>query len=161
MNILECALRMEHEARDNYRKLAQKVSQPELKQLFTLLASAEEEHGDAIIKITSSLDTSAIEFHALSGMDCVFKPPLDADNLSAELADDLDAYKHIVNEEKESVRFYEEMLDKTDDNQTLDVLKRLLKEERKHLGIVEGIYSFVESPKTFLASAEFSNLKQL
>lgn len=161
MNILECAIKMEHEARDHYLKLAQKISQPELKQLFRLLSAAEEEHGDAIIKISSSLDTTTVDFHALGDTSCIFKPLLDTNNLSAELADDQDAYRHIINEEKESVRFYEEMLDKTDDKQTLDIFKRLLKEEQKHLSIVEAIYSFVESPKTFLASAEFSNLKQL
>ncbi len=161
MNILECAIKMEHEARDHYRKLEQKVSQPELKQLFALLAAAEEEHGDAILKITSSLDTATVDFHALGDTSCIFKPLLDMKNLSAELADNQDAYRHIINEEKESVRFYEDMLDKTDDKQTLNIFKRLLKEEQKHLSIVEAIYYFVESPKTFLASAEFSNLKQL
>ena len=161
MNILECAIKMEHEARDHYRQLEQTVSQPELKQLFALLAAAEEEHGDAILKITNSLDTSMIDFHALGDTSCIFKPLLDIKNISTELADDQDAYRHIVKEEEESVSFYEEMLDKTDDKQTLDIFKRLLKEEKKHLSIVEGIYSFVESPKTFLASAEFSNLKQL
>jgi hypothetical protein len=32
-------------------------------------------------------------------------------------------------------------------------------EERKQLSIVKNIYSFVESLKNFLASTEFSNLK--
>jgi len=33
-------------------------------------------------------------------------------------------------------------------------------EERKHLNIVENIYSIVESAKTCLAWGEFSNLKE-
>lgn len=161
MNILECATKMEHKTRDTYLKLAKKVSQPELKQLFRLLSAAEEEHGDAIIKTTSSLATATFEFHALSEVDCIFKPLLEVHNLSTELADDLAAYRHVIDEEKESIRFYEDLLDKTDNQQTVEILKRLLKEEQKHLSIVEGIYSFVEPPKNYLGSAEFSNLKQL
>jgi hypothetical protein len=33
-------------------------------------------------------------------------------------------------------------------------------DERKHLDIVKNIYTFVESPKNFLAWGEFSNLKE-
>jgi hypothetical protein len=36
----------------------------------------------------------------------------------------------------------------------------IAEEERKQLNIVENIYSFVESPKTYLAWGEFSNLKE-
>jgi len=41
------------------------------------------------------------------------------------------------------------------------IMFKIAKEERKHLSIVKNIYSFVESPKYFLASGEFSNLKGL
>jgi hypothetical protein len=35
----------------------------------------------------------------------------------------------------------------------------IAEEEKKHLNIIENIYSFVESPRTYLAWGEFSNLE--
>jgi rubrerythrin len=40
-------------------------------------------------------------------------------------------------------------------------LRRIAEEERRHLNIMENIFDFVESPKTFLAWGEFSNLNEL
>lgn len=70
-----------------------------------------------------------------------------------------DAYQRIVKEEEINVRFYEDLAKTTKDENTRKILLMIAEDERKHLSIVKNIYSFVESPKTFLASAEFSNLK--
>ena len=44
--------------------------------------------------------------------------------------------------------------------ETRELLLMIAHEERKHLSIVENIYTFVESPKSYLAWGEFSNLKE-
>jgi len=91
---------------------------------------------------------------------CVFQPLLAKRDLMAELKEDPDAYQLVVEEEKEGVRFYEELAAQAKDEGTRRILLMIAAEERKHLNIVENIYSFVESPKNFLAWGEFSNLKE-
>lgn len=160
MNILDCAIKMEEEARAYYENLAETVTVPELKNLFSMLAAAELEHHDALACMKAKVEPQKVRFSALEEAACVFKPLLDRRELIAELKDDPDAYKHALQKEEEGVRFYEELAAKAEDGATREVLLMIAREERKHLNIVENIYSFVESPKTYLAWGEFSNLKE-
>ena len=160
MNIFDCAIKMEEEARGYYEKLAAAATVPELKNLFSMLAAAEQEHHDALVKLKGSIHPQKAQFKAMQEAACAFKPLLAKRDLMAELKDDPDAYKHMVREEEESVRFYEELAAKAKDEGTRRVLLMIADEERKHLSIVENIYSFVESPKTYLAWGEFSNLNE-
>jgi rubrerythrin len=160
MNVFDCAIKMEEEARAFYEKMAEAATVPELKNLFSLLAAAEREHHDVLVRMKESIDPRSAQFKALQEAACVFKSVLTKRELMAELKSDPDAYRHVVKEEGESVKFYEELAAETKDEGTRKVLLLIADEERKHLNIVENIYSFVESPKTFLAWGEFSNLKE-
>ena len=160
MNVFDCAIKMEEEARMYYEKLAAATAVPELKNLFTLLAAAEHEHYDALVEMKRSTDAKKARFKALDEAACVFKPLLAKRDLMAELKDDPDAYKHVVKEEEEGVRFYEDLAAKAQDEESREIFLRIASEERKHLDIVENIYAFIEEPKTYLAWGEFSNLKE-
>ena len=160
MNIFDCAIKMEEEAREYYENLATAVTVPELKNLFSMLATAEQEHHDALVLMKESIDPQKVRFSALEEAACVFKPLLAKRELIAELKDAPDAYKHALQNEEEGVRFYEELAAKAQDEATREILLSIAREERKHLNIVENIYSFVESPKTYLAWGEFSNLEE-
>ena len=160
MNIFDCAIKMEEEARKFYEKLAADATDPELKNLFTLLAESEQEHHDALLKIKEDIDPLNVKFKVLQGAACLFKPDMTKrDNATVQM-DQPDAYQRIVKEEENNVRFYEDLAEQSKDEETRKILLMIAEEERKHLSIVKNIYSFVESPKTFLASAEFSNLKE-
>ena len=160
MNILDCAIKMEEEAREYYENLASAVAIPELKNLFSMLAASEQEHHDILVGMKGSTDLKNVRFSALDEAACVFNPLLAKREAIAELKDDPDAYKHALKNEEDGVRFYEELAAKAQDEATRELLLMIAGEERKHLNIVENIYSFVESPKTFLAWGEFSNLKE-
>jgi rubrerythrin len=160
VNVFDCAIKKEEDARMYYEKLAAATAVPELKNLFTMLAAAEQEHHDALIELKGSIDTQKTRFKALQEAACLFKPLLAKRDLMAELKEDPDAYKHVVKEEEEGVRLYEELAAQAKDEGTRAILLKIADEERKHLNIVENIYSFVESPKTYLAWGEFSNLKE-
>ncbi len=160
MNIFDCAIKMEEDAREYYENLVTAVTVPELKNLFSMLAAAEQEHRDALVSMKVNVDPQKVRFGALEEAACVFKPLLDKRELIAELKDDPDAYRHALQKEEEGVRFYEDLATKAEDGATREVLLMIAGEERKHLNIVENIYSFVESPKTYLAWGEFSNLKE-
>ena len=160
MNIFDCAIKMEEEARIYNEKLAAATTVPELKNLFTMLAAAEQEHHDALVKMKGSSDPQKAHFKALQEAACFFKPLMAKRDLIAEMKEDPDAYIHVVKEQEEAVRFYEDLAAKAKDKGTREILLMIATEERKHLNIVENIYSFVESPKTYLAWGEFSNLKE-
>ncbi|GAM11149.1 putative trifunctional 2-polyprenylphenol hydroxylase/glutamate synthase subunit beta/ferritin domain-containing protein [Geobacter sp. OR-1] len=160
MNIFDCAIKMEEEARVFYAKLAETATVPELKNLFTLLSDAEQEHHDALVSIKKSAKSQKAQFKALQEAACLFKPLLSKRDLMAQLQEDPDAYQLVVKEEEKGVKFYEELAGQAKDEGTREILLKIADEERKHLSIVENIYSFVESPKNFLAWGEFSNLKE-
>lgn len=160
MNVFACALKMETEARQYYERLATATRVPELKNLFAILGAAEEEHVAALTRLQESAEPAPARFAALDESACVFKPLLANRDLLAELENDPDAYGHVVAEEQESVRFYEELAAKATDERTRELLLMLAAEERKHLNIIENIYAFMEAPKTYLAWGEFSNLKE-
>ena len=160
MNIFDCAIKMEEEARMCYEELAAAATEPELKNLFTILSAAEQEHHDALVKLKGNVQPSENEFTALQEAACAFRPLLSKRDLMAELKNDPDAYLHVVKAEEKGIGFYEELADQAKEEGVREVLLKIAEEERKHLSIIENIYSFVESPKSFLAWGEFSNLSE-
>ncbi|GFO55032.1 ferritin [Geomonas sp. Red276] len=161
MDVFDCAIKMEKEARGYYLELASNAANEELKNLFSMLAQAEQEHHDALVRVKGShAAPHKLRFTALDQAECLFKPLLEKRGLVAQLHSDPDAYRLVVGQEERGVRFYEELAARTEDEDARQVLLEIAREERKHLSIVENIYAFVESPKTFLAWGEFSNLKE-
>ena len=161
MDVFDCAIKMEEEAKTFYEKLATDATVPELKKLFTLLAESEQEHHDALVKMKGNNEHLIVKFKDLQEAACLFKPHMAKRDIVAEQMEQPDAYQHIITEEEKGVRFYEDLAAQSKDEKARKILLMITSEERKHLSIVKNIYSFVESPKNFLASAEFSNLKEL
>ena len=160
MNIFDCAIRMEEDASAYYKKLSEASTIPEIKNLLSVLAEAEQEHRDALVKMKQDLAPQKDEFTVLKNASCVFRPLLEKRDLMDGFKDDPDAYRQIVRREEEDVRFYEELAANETNEESRSLLLRIADEERKHLSIVENIFAFVESPKNYLAWGEFSNLKE-
>lgn len=158
MNIFDCAIKMEEEARMYYEQLAANAAEPEMKNLFKLLAESEQEHHDALVALKEKKEHMIAGFKDLQGAACHFKP-LAKKDLKDEPLEESDEYLKIVKEEESGIQFYVDLAAQTEDENARKVLLMIAKEERKHLSIVKNIYSFVESPKNFQVSAEFSNLK--
>jgi rubrerythrin len=160
MNIFDCAISMEEDASAYYKKLSAEVNIPEIKSLLSILAAAELEHRDALIRMKNNPDSRHAGFTVLKEASCAFQPLLGKRDIMDGLDNDPDAYKQIVRREEEDVRFYEELAANAQNEESRKLLLSIADEERKHLSIVENIYSFVESPKNYLAWGEFSNLKE-
>jgi rubrerythrin len=160
MNIFDCAIKMEEDASAYYRKLSEKVQIAEIKNLLGILAAAEDEHRDALVRMRDKLDPKTEKFAVLEGAACAFRPLLGKRDIMEGLKDDPDAYKQVVKREEEDIRFYDGLAAKTPEGELRGLLKKIADEERRHLSIVENIYAFVEAPKTYLAWGEFSNLDE-
>lgn len=161
MNVFDCAIKIEEEARKYYETVSSQSSEPEMKHLFTMLAASEEEFRDQLINLKTTLAPELAKADAMDGAVCSFRPLLTERELLEIVKDDHDLYQLSMREAEEEIRFYEELAAKTKDPATRNCLKMLAEEERRHLSVVENIYEFVEAPKTYLAWGEFSNLKDL
>lgn len=161
MNVFDCAIKIEEEARQYYERLGSQSSEPEMKHLFSLLAASEDELRDNLLKIKGRLPSEQAQVDALDGASCCFRPLLTERELLEVAKDDHDLYRFSMREEEEEIRFYEELAAKTSDPATRSCLLMLAEEERRHLNVVENIYDFVEAPKSYLAWGEFSNLHDL
>jgi rubrerythrin len=161
MNLIECTIKMKEEARAHYQRLAEAVDDKAMKQLFSLLAAAEEEHVQTLSTMKERLSPISTEGVAFSDSACVFRPLMDSGNLVKELKKDSDAFNHVVAEEEESIGFYEQLALQSKDATMKKLCRKLVDQERKHLDKISNIYSFVEDPRTYLEWGEFSNMKTL
>lgn len=161
MNLIECTIKMKEEARAHYQRLAEAVDDKSMKQIFSLLAAAEEEHVQKLTAMKGNLKPTSAEGVAFSDSACVFRPLMDSGNLVKELKKDCDAFNHVVAEEEEAIGFYEQLAEQSKDATMKKLCRKLADQERKHLDKITNIYSFVEDPRTYLEWGEFSNLKTL
>lgn len=161
MNVFDCAIKIEEETAKYYEGLQAEARQPELKNLFALLAASEKEHRNRLMSLRSAIPAERAGVDDLEVAACTFRPNLSQSELLSELDNDPDLYKFTVREEEQEIRFFEKLASLSKDRIIRKSLQMVANEERKHLRMVENIYDFVEAPKTFLAWAEFSNLHEL
>ena len=162
MNIVECTIKMKQETRAHYERLAEAVTEKEIKRLFSLLAAAEDEHIEKLRALGDTMSRSdASALNALEESVCVYNPHIDPRHLAEALRNDPDAYRHVVQEEEETIEFFDHLRSQADSEQMKRVCQELADKEREHLTMLENIYFFVEEPRTYLEWGEFSNLKEL
>jgi len=162
MNILECTIKMKKETRAHYGRLAEAVTDAELKRLFSLLADAEGEHIDKLVTLQDNMKKNNVQdLNRLEESVCVYSPHIDPRHLAEALRNDPDAYRHVVEEEEETIEFFDQLSDQAGSEELKRICRLQAAKEREHLTMLENIYFFVEEPRTYLEWGEFSNLKTL
>jgi rubrerythrin len=161
MNVFDYAIRMEEDGMKLYGKLAEEAQEPELKIIFNLLAAEERRHRDIFESMKKGEDPSAAVSIALENMRSAFRKLVERKDPVEILRRDPDGYRHSIKAEEDFIRLYEDLAKKEKNDHVAELLRRIADEERRHLSIMENIFDFVESPKTFLAWGEFSNLNEL
>jgi rubrerythrin len=161
MNIFEFAMQMEKDGKEYYEKLASETGSVGLKTIFTNLAADETKHYTTFKELRDGLKGSFAESKTLETGKNLFKE-LIADQKNAELlAASLDGYRHGMENEEASVKFYEDSAKKESDPELVKLLLRIASEERDHYRILENLYQYTLAPKNFLEWREFGNLKPL
>ncbi len=161
MNILDHAIKLEEDGRKLYEKLAAEAPIPELKSIFTLLAEEEQQHHDLLLARKNGEDVVKADSTVLQKSKNDFYKMLRRKDVLGILKGDPDGYLHMIKAEEEFIRLYEEMAKNEKNESAATLLSTIIAEEKAHLAIMENIYEFMESPRTFLAWGEFSNLKEL
>jgi len=163
MNVLDFALKLEADGKAYYEKLAADCDSKELRNLFILLAEAEQTHYDALLARKHETASAGVESQILEKAKNIFQRLMETKEGrgAGSLRFDTDGYRHAIKAEEQSIEFYLNAAAKESSLEVRRLLLALATEEKLHLNIIENIYEFVESPKYFLEWREFSNLKPL
>ncbi len=160
MDLIECAMKREREAKVWYEQLAENVTTPDMKELFLILAASEDEHCRALAGLRSGNGEASADFESFDDAVCSFKPLLAKQNGVDVLKGDPDGFRHVITEKEDSIRLFEDLASRGGDEGIRNLLGSLVAEKKRYLSMVENIYAFVESPRTYLAWGEFSNLQE-
>lgn len=160
MNVIDFALKMEEESREHYEKLAAAANSEEVRRVFTLLAESEEEHHQHLVQLKAGANARESESSVLELASGQIRELVDSLDPDVVLPDDNDGYRHTVSTEEGSIELYEKMAKEETNPAAADLLHKLAEEEQLHLQVIENIYDFVESPRTYLAWGEFGNLRE-
>jgi rubrerythrin len=82
-------------------------------------------------------------------------------DLNKEMRNDRDAFEHVVHAEDEMIKLCEGMAKAEEEEKVKALLNWFVKDEKRYLEEIEGIYEFVEAPHCYLEWGEFSNLHTL
>jgi rubrerythrin len=161
MNVFEYAMNMELEGKEYYEKLAAGTESPGLRTIFSNLAADEKKHYETFRALRDGLKAAVPVSRTLETNKNVFEKLVEDRGVSVTLEKSLDGYRHGMENEAESARFYEDAAKKESDPETAKLLLRLAEEEWDHYRILENLYQFTLAPQNFLAWGEFGNLKEL
>ncbi|MFW6237867.1 MAG: ferritin family protein [Halanaerobiales bacterium] len=140
VEVLEMAKDIEENGREFYNKYAAKADDPEFKQLLEKLASDEKDHYETFAKLSTEVKENTGQ-----EVDYVYDPEVSAylevlveftvfpPDRSFNLENREEIIRHAIWAEKDSILLYQEMLANNKGERTREVLKRLIKEEKKHL----------------------------
>jgi len=161
MKVYDFAMEMELDGKDYYEKLAGDTTDIGLKSIFTSLASDEQKHYEMIQSLKSGMKLKMTDTAVLENAKNLFERLRSDKSIAGGLKKSLDGYEHARKIEADSIKFYEEMATKEDDPETVQVLLKIVIEEKKHFSILDNLCDFVQAPLSYLAWGEFSNLKEL
>lgn len=160
MNVFDFAIEMEEESRAYYEQLAAAAKSESLQRVFTLLAESEERHLEHLVLLKAGTPPVTAESKLLEHARGFIHDFVEGINASDVMKGDADGFRHAVRSEEKSIELYEKLAAQESNAAAAELLRTLASEERHHLEVMENIYDFVESPRTFLEWGEFSNLKE-
>jgi len=159
MNVFDFAMRLEEESRASYEKLADEADSMELKSIFSLLADSEREHHEHLTILKTTTDPAVAESVTLDRAGGFIHELVGTIAAADVVHNDNDGYRHALKQEEISISLYDNLAKREPNGLTAALLRTLAAEERHHREMMENIYDFVETPRTYLAWGEFSNLR--
>lgn len=159
MNVFEVAMKMEQDGKAYYEKLASQTDLPGLKTIFQDMARDEQKHYEAFKAMNEKKSLPELaEGSSLATARNVFEQMPLPDVTLKDVKNTLAAYKHAMDVEDESRKFYEKAASEESDPQVKAALLKIAAEEQQHFDIMDNVYQFTNAPNQYLAGAEISNL---
>jgi rubrerythrin len=136
---MECAVKIEENGETFYRRMAEKLDDPELKKLFTFLVGEEAKHRKTYAKMLTKIEkyrdegTYSEEYYAYlqAYVNKVIFSPERLEEEMNRITSTAAAIDFAIKAELETILYYEEMkkLVKEESHETIE---RIIEEERKH-----------------------------
>lgn len=153
MKQIEFAIEMEKDGERFYLDQADKHKG--LRSVFHMLAEDERSHA-AILKRRMERAAYDLEDNrTLEEARSVFAGLPDFHVEIKDVPDQLDLYRAGVEMEKESIKLYEDLLEKAETEADKDLYRFLVREEIEHRDILEELVLLVSRPAEWVESAEF------
>ena len=157
VNILQFAQQMERDG-ENYRELAEKSEIPGLKTIFTSMADDEVKHFNILKAMEEGMAPEMSLSAILTDAKNVFASMRETPPKNDPQQDAIDAFKHALEVETNSAKFYREKAEDSDDPEHKELLLKLATEEEMHCHLLGGILEYMSRPTTWLEDAEFNHL---
>jgi rubrerythrin len=164
MNTLNFIIKFENDCLSFYKTLAADTTDPELKVLYGLLADSRARHLDLLTPLMGSVRSEDLSSELIERAEHVVngcRMAMTARNFDKEMRGDGDAFGHVFHAENEMIKLCEGMARAEEGEQVKALLNWFVTDEKRHLEEIEGIYEFVEAPRSYLEWGEFSNLHPL
>ncbi len=157
MKLLDTAIEMEREGAAFYDALTLEAEDDGLKKICSILADDERRH-ERIFRALRD---------GVAG-DEVALDPLEAETLLSALDPDAfretdsqkELYERALEIELKSIEFYTEGLETLDRKEDAVIVKRIIREERRHYDILDTIIMMLNRPDRWVENAEFGNREE-
>ncbi|MBC3795762.1 ferritin-like domain-containing protein [Acetobacterium tundrae] len=160
MNSLEFAIKMEHDGEEYYKKQAEINKNNRLNTVFLLLAKDEGRHAQILENEFKELEYSLIDNDTLLETNNVFKGSKNFQNDFKDIPNQVEVYRLALEKERQSIELYEKFLSEASDDKLKELFGYLVKQEKNHYKIFEGLILLVERPEEWVESAEFGTREE-
>ena len=164
MSAFDYLARFEKDCIRFYGILGETAESTELKTLYALLLDNQEHHLADLRALRDACRSGADESSLMARAENLvnrFRLTMLSPDIRKALKNDREAFDHVLLAEEEVIRLFEGMARAESRKDSREVLMQLAEDEKRHLGRIEEIYDFVDTPRCYLEWGEFSNLRSL
>ena len=152
MHIMDTVIEMEREGASFYDTLASESQDEGLKKIFTLLADDERRHERIFRAMADGVDGDEVPLHEHQSDELL--SALDGRKFT-ETQEQKELYERALEIELKSIEFYTEAMDSLSDPSEIQIVRQVIKEERKHYDALDTIVQMVSRPGSWVEDAEF------
>ncbi len=156
MDYLEYAKQIERNGIEFYEKLKNESDAAEVKSIFSFMVRQEQRHLEIFEAWQKEMEPAPIEVENVVGTAReAFKKMVDHfHQLGAPAIDRSDAYDEAIGFEEKSISLYSEAMEKTDNPNQKEQLKRIIEQEKTHAAMLRSMIEFQRHPGGNLTNAE-------
>lgn len=160
MNDLEFAIKMELDGEKYYRKQAEYNKDNSLRIVCEMMADEEKMHAKVLSELLNKQAFELKEADILADAQNIFADLSDVRSSESHQLGQLDFYEITLEMERESINLYTEYLGKAADVKERELLEFLIRQEEKHVQLLEEMVKLVGHAEDWVESPEFGNREE-
>jgi rubrerythrin len=144
MNAMELAVQRKQNAIEHYKRAARDCDHPSGHQMFLVVLAEEMQHLEALEKMLKNADTDLSGLGDLENLATIMES-LRARTVTGAACslDDMEAFKFVMDMEREDYDFYKELAAMTSDEKEKALFEELADDEEKHFEVMSETHSFL------------------